>query len=131
MKLDCIFHKHCEAPLCPMQSREENKKAYWFTYEPICMLKNDIPSWVKQQRKIAHQIKARNQDTVFELVMLEAPFRVTSNVKGIEPDEDICRNCQIIEWFLENLLPIPEEIEINHHEEEMNDGGKKVDQTIQ
>jgi hypothetical protein len=127
--VDCIFSKHCEAPMCPNQTREENKKGIWFPDAPICKLK-DVPDWVKQQRRIAYQIKARNAETYFELVMLETPFRVKSTVSGIVPDEDICRNCQMIEWFIENRLPIPEEIENAHQFWNGSDAEGKIGQTI-
>jgi hypothetical protein len=112
-EINCIFSRECEAPMCPMQSREENKKTVWFPEEPVCKLK-DVPDWVKQQRKIAHHIKARNAETFFELVMLETPFRVKGSVKGITPVIGLCRNCLMIDWFIENRLTIPEEVEAEH-----------------
>ena len=73
--------------------------------------KGDVPFWVRQQRKIAHQIKRRNENTVFELVMLEAPLEITRHVKGLIPwDEGICVNCKKKEWFEDNRIPVPEEI---------------------
>ena len=83
MKSDCMFYKHCNAPLCPMLSRGDNLEQMWQVSMPVCSLDKNVPFWVKQQRRIVQQIKYINSFTCFNLHMLEAPLKITNNVKGI------------------------------------------------
>jgi hypothetical protein len=108
---ECKHYEYCEAPICPLRTREENIHQCWFGFDDVCRKGGDVPFWVRQQRKIAHQIKRRNENTVFELVMLEAPLEITRHVKGLIPwDEGICVNCKMKIWFEENRIPVPEEV---------------------
>jgi hypothetical protein len=109
---DCPYYDDCDAPLCPLRTREENLQHHWHVGEDICELKGEVPKWVQQQRKIQFQAKRRNWHTIFELVMLEAPLEVNSRVKGLNGwDENMCWNCKMRRWFEENRLPIPPEVE--------------------
>ena len=125
MRTNCIFSNYCQALLCPMQTREKNIIQYWYPGMPMCQLKKGIPFWVKQQRRIEDRIKFKNRMTVFDLFMLEAPLKVTSNVKGVVPIQDQCRVCSTIDWFMENQLPAPDELDKYHHQVE---GGIDEDQ---
>jgi hypothetical protein len=129
MKTNCIFHKHCFSFLCPMQSREENIKQSWLPYFPICKLKKDVPFWVEQQRRIADKIKLKHRLTVFDLLMLEAPLKITADIKGVTPVGGKCQINDRIEWFIENRLPIPEELDqYNHYVDDEGDDKIEVEQ---
>jgi hypothetical protein len=47
------------------------------------------PDWVKQQRKVAKKVKPENCWHYFTLDMLKVRFRVTANVKGLDPNMDL------------------------------------------
>jgi hypothetical protein len=110
MFTNCNFWKDCKAPLCPMVSREQNLEEMWQVSMPVCSLDMNVPFWVKQQRKIFSQIKYINSFTCFNLLMLEAPLKITSNVKGIHLEPGYV-NSYIIQWFMNNQLIVPYEIE--------------------
>jgi hypothetical protein len=112
-KTECKHYERCEAPLCPLQTREENKKEIWHPSDPVCRME-EFPSWVSQQIRIGSEIKLVNSRTYFTLEMLEAPLKVTKNVKGIDQRGDPCRLCLKIGWFLKNGLPVPEEVKEEH-----------------
>jgi hypothetical protein len=99
-----------------MLTREENLERLWGPGMPVCYLKKGVPFWVKQQRKIVDQIKFKNGFTLFDLLMLEAPLKVSGKVRGLDIQSG-CRICLTMLWFMNNQLPIPDEIEKHHHEE--------------
>ena len=107
---NCIFHKRCRAPLCPLQSREDNLKQIWGTSMPVCRWHKDVPFWVEQQRRIVHQIKPNRTFGFFDLLMLEAPVEITDKVKGIK----LASKCLIlakIKWLEKNKInSLPEEL---------------------
>ena len=98
---DCKYYDGCSAPLCPMLSDDENRKGLWYpAVEEICKLKKNLPSWVKQQKKVAAKIQPENDGDYFKLDMLKVSFRVTKQVKGLDPDlfiEDEPK--QLKAWF--------------------------------
>jgi hypothetical protein len=109
---ECPYYDDCDAPLCPLRTREENLQHHWHVGDEICQLEGEMPRWVQQQRKIQHKAKRKNRHSIFKLLMLEAPLEIDRRVKGLtDLDEDICWNCHMRRWFEKNRLPIPIEIE--------------------
>ena len=104
-KTDCKHYEQCEAPLCPMQTREENKKRVWFPDDPICKKGKYPPFWVKQQKRIRNKIKLLNSDSFFTLDMLETPFFVNNDVKGIYPIPGFCMTLLKKYWFTATDVP--------------------------
>ena len=78
----CKYFDGCSAPMCPKNS--EAAETVWFADEPVCRL-NDVPEWVKRQRKIA---KTGADETVgcFTLSMLERRCVIGKKISGIDPD---------------------------------------------
>jgi hypothetical protein len=72
-----------------MMTDEENKEPIWYPDEEICRKRKDLPDWVRQQRKIAKKAKPENFWHYFTLEMLKVRFRVTSSVKGLDPNLDL------------------------------------------
>jgi hypothetical protein len=72
--------------------------AVWFADEQVCFLQ-DVPEWVKRQRKIA-KIRAPATAGCFTLPMLERRCVVGKKITGIDPDE-ICAERRSAEedWF--------------------------------
>lgn len=88
-KNKCKFYESCSAPLCPVLSDEQNSNYIWYPDEEICQRKRGNPDWVKQQQKVAIKVKPENNCYYFTLDMLKVRFRVTSNVKGLDPNIDL------------------------------------------
>jgi hypothetical protein len=84
---ECNYFEGCSAPICPMEPDETNGHYPWYPDEEICRKRKDVPVWIKQQRKIAKKAKPDNHGFYFLLDMLRIPFRVTSSVKGLNPDQ--------------------------------------------
>jgi hypothetical protein len=84
---NCKFYGSCSAPLCPMLSDEQNTNYIWYPDEDICRKRKGLPDWVRQQRKIAKKAKPENFWHYFTLDMLKVRFRVTSSVKGLDPNK--------------------------------------------
>jgi hypothetical protein len=85
-----------------MLSDTQNKSYCWYPDEEICRRRKGVPDWVRQQRKI---VKARpeNCDFYFLLEMLKVPFRVTSRVKGLDPDQPLAKEPQQLKaWHKRN-----------------------------
>jgi len=85
--VECNFYEKCSAPICPMEPDKTNNHYPWYPDEEICRKRKDLPAWVKQQRKIAKKAKPENLGYYFTLEMLKIPFRVTNQVKGLDPDK--------------------------------------------
>jgi len=83
-----------------MLSEEDNKKCLWYPDEEICKNKKNMPDWVKQQRKIAKKVNPDNYWHYFTIDMLKVRFRVTTAVKGIDPN--IGESLQLKQWFKRN-----------------------------
>jgi hypothetical protein len=97
---NCKFYGSCSAPLCPMLSDEQNTNCIWYPDEDICRKRKGLPDWVKQQRKIAKKAKPENFWHYFTLDMLKVRFRVTCNVKGLDPNMDLEKEKrQLKAWF--------------------------------
>jgi hypothetical protein len=86
---NCKFYESCSAPMCPILSDEQNENYCWYPDEEICRSRKGIPDWIKQQRKIAKKAKPENYWHYFTLEMLKVRFRITSNVKGLDPNIDL------------------------------------------
>lgn len=91
---ECKHRDECGAPLCRIHGGTE-----WYPEEEICRRVWGAPDWVKQQRKIAKKVKGISI-YYFTQEMLEVPFRVTSAVKGINPDKP--EEPQLAAWFKRN-----------------------------
>ena len=96
----CKYYDGCSAPLCPMLSEEENNKYIWYPDEEICTRRKKLPDWVKQQRKVAKKVSSDNCWFYFTMDMLKVRFRVTKNVKGLDPDKK--ESPQLKQWFKRN-----------------------------
>jgi hypothetical protein len=107
MERECQHYDDCDAPLCPLRTRGQNSHYAWFGWDEVCQKEGDVPFWLKQQREIDSQIKIRNRHTVFELMMLEAPLKITRHVKGLNPEAED-NSFEIRKWFWENNLRLPE-----------------------
>ena len=86
---NCKFYESCSAPLCPMLLDKQNTNYIWYPDEEICRKIKGLPSWVKQQRKIAKKAKPENCCYYFILDMLKVRFRVASSVRGLDPNMDL------------------------------------------
>jgi hypothetical protein len=78
-------------------------KTAWFADEPVCRL-NDIPEWVKRQRKIAKT----GTDTAgcFTLPMLKRRCVIGKKISGIDPDETESEREDAEKKWLEKHPPI-------------------------
>ena len=99
-KKKCRYYEGCEAQLCPMEPDAVTALHCWYPDEDICRKRKDVPDWVRQQRKVKSKCKPENLLLYFTLEMLKVPFRVTSAVKGLDPDRDEAP--QIRTWRLRN-----------------------------
>jgi hypothetical protein len=97
---DCEYYESCGAPLCPF-SDSENSAVYWFPDEEICKRKKGSPKWVAQQKKIAEKCDPENYWHYFNTKMLMVNFRVTSKVKGLDPNI-IDEGPQLKRWLKQN-----------------------------
>jgi hypothetical protein len=97
---NCKFYGSCSAPMCPILSDEQNANYIWYPDEDICRKRKGLPDWVKQQRKIAKKAKPENFWHYFTLDMLKVRFRVTSSVKGLDPNMDFEKEKrQLKAWY--------------------------------
>ena len=83
--MSCKHYDRCNAQLCPM-SIEQESNCIWYPDEDICKIQEKSPKWVDKQRKIKAKAKEENLGFYFTIDMLSSPFRVTKNVKGLDPD---------------------------------------------
>ena len=92
MKKDkCRKWDVCSAPLCPLDKHKEDK--IWYPDEEICRVYTN-PQFIKTQKKIAK--KAKDKNTFYTYDMLNRNIRVTSAIKGIDPDKDF--KSQMLKW---------------------------------
>jgi hypothetical protein len=82
-------------------SDEQNSNYIWYPDEGICRKRNNLPDWIRQQRKIAKKAKPENYWYYFTLEMLKVRFRVTSSVKGLDPD-NLNEEAQLRAWRKRN-----------------------------
>ena len=87
-KKKCRYFDGCEAQFCPMEPNTETSKHIWYPDEGICKKRKDVPDWIRQQRKVKQKCKTENDLFYFTLEMLKIPFRVTSSVKGLDPNKE-------------------------------------------
>ena len=80
--MDCRYFDSCSAPLCPKS--DTVKTAAWFPDEEICRIQ-DVPNWVKQQKKIA-KTEANETAGCFTLAMLQQNCTIKTGIKGIDPN---------------------------------------------
>jgi hypothetical protein len=80
---------------------EQNSNYIWYPDEEICRKRNNLPDWIRQQRKIAKKVKPENYWYYFTLDMLKVRFRVTSSVKGLDPD-NLNEEAQLRAWRKRN-----------------------------
>jgi hypothetical protein len=80
--MDCRYFDSCSAPLCPKS--DTVKTAAWFPNEEICHLQ-DVPKWVKQQKKIAKR-GADETAGCFTLSMLQQDCVIGTNPIGLDPN---------------------------------------------
>jgi hypothetical protein len=100
-KNDCRYYESCSAPMCPILSDEQNINYCWYPDEDICRRRKGLPDWVRQQRKIAKKAKPDNYRYYLTLEMLKVRFRVTSSVKGLDPD-NLNEEAQLRAWRKRN-----------------------------
>jgi hypothetical protein len=100
-KNECRYYESCSAPMCPILSDEQNINYCWYPDEDICRRRKGLPDWVRQQRKIAKKAKPENYRYYFTLDMLKVRFRVTSSVKGLDPD-NLNEEAQLRAWRKRN-----------------------------
>ena len=67
--------------MCP--KNDDVSKMEWFYNEPICKLQ-DVPGWVKRQKKIAK--KLIKDVGIFTFKMLQQDCRISKGIKGIDND---------------------------------------------
>ena len=100
-KNECRYYQNCSALLCPVLSDEENTNFIWYPDEEICRRRKGLPDWVRQQRKIAKKAKPESFWHYFTLEMLKVRFRVTSSVKGLDPN-NLNEEAQLRAWRKRN-----------------------------
>ncbi len=98
---NCKFYGSCSAQMCPVLSDEQNTNYIWYPDEDICRKRKGLPDWVRQQRKIAKKAKPDNYRYYLTLEMLKLRFRVTSSVKGLDPD-NLNEEAQLRAWRKRN-----------------------------
>ena len=99
---NCPHYDGCSAPLCPMLSDDENRKGLWY---PGC--RRNLQTKKKSSRlgeaakeRLLPRFNLKTMGTYFNLDMLKVPFRVTKQVKGLDPDLDIeDEPKQLKAWF--------------------------------
>jgi hypothetical protein len=100
-KNDCRYYEGCSAQMCPILSDEQSSNCIWYPDEEICRRRKGMPDWVRQQRKIAKKAKPDNYRYYLTLEMLKVRFRVTSSVKGLDPD-NLNEEAQLRAWRKRN-----------------------------
>ena len=82
---ECRYFNNCAATLCPLDKNIETR--IWFPDEEICKNREyaNFP-FVKTQKKIAK--RTRNREHFYTFEMLNRNMRVTSAIKGIDPDKE-------------------------------------------
>ena len=100
-KNECRYYESCSAPMCPILSDEQNINYCWYPDEDICRKRKGLPDWVRQQRKISKKAKPDNYRYYLTLDMLKVRFRVTSSVKGLDPD-NLNEEAQLRAWRKRN-----------------------------
>lgn len=80
--IDCRYYETCSAPLCPKLSEKVLNDMFWYPDEEICKNKEDMPEWVKVQKKIQKKVKPENVGYMFTVGMLKKVKKVTKEVKG-------------------------------------------------
>jgi hypothetical protein len=85
----CKHYEYCSAPLCPILDDSENQKGIWYPDEEICRRSHKLPVWVRQQKKIARKAEFSSYGFYFDLQMLQNKFRVTRQVRGLNPDRPL------------------------------------------
>jgi hypothetical protein len=92
--MNCKYFDGCSAPLCPKDEGIADRT--WFPDEDMCRLA-DIPDWVKRQRKVS---KKAAMGGYFTLAMLKHDCRISTGMKGIDPDgTDEKRAADETAWF--------------------------------
>ena len=95
--MKCLHYENCEAPICP-KDEASMKNCAWFPDEEVCR-KNDVPLWVKAQRKIARRTKRDWTKGCFNLAMLSVNCVVTGGIRGMDPDKEEPEAEQIEKWL--------------------------------
>ena len=107
LKEDCKNFYKCNAPLCPLDETSI-KHGVWYPNEEICKLSEYKElEWIKNQKKI--QKKARDRDTYYTVDMLDKHIRITSAMKGLNPDNDYY--VEFLKWI--KAHPILEKREVS------------------
>lgn len=120
---------NCSAPICIQDDLESMSEMIWYPDEDICSLKdenNNIPIFIKQQRKIAKRSKKNNNIGYFTFKMLNVNCVIGCGIKGIDgdkKDDDI--KIQIKRWFRKHrpiriLTPEEKEEKARIFKERMN-----------
>lgn len=94
LRKDCTYDE-CSAPICPLDEGSM-KNCIWYPDEEICK-KQPAPLWVKNQKKIAKRIDKNFDAGYFAHAMLDQKFKITSAIKGLDPDRDESEQMQ--RWF--------------------------------
>lgn len=82
-KSECKYFEECSAPLCP-EDGSSLENGCWFPDEEICR-KGSPPEFVRRQKRIAKKLDF--DAGCFTKKMLEQKCKITSALKGIDPDK--------------------------------------------
>jgi len=85
---ECSYFNECSAPLCPLDEASLANCA-WFPDEETCRRRDLAVGWIARQRKIARVVGGDPSRGCFTLEMIARNFRVTSALRGLDPDKEI------------------------------------------
>jgi hypothetical protein len=91
----CPHFNDCSAPLCPLDP--DNEQRSWFSDEDICQRRIEGVKFVPVQRRIARA--GVSTDTYFTVSMLEHKPKVSSGLRGLDPDSYKPRKELLESWF--------------------------------
>ena len=89
---ECRYFETCSAPLCPLDP-ESLDHGLWYPDEQICK-RDNMPGWVKRQRKLKSRIKP---GSYFTVPMLSHRCSLRGGTVGLDPDRE--RADQERDWF--------------------------------
>lgn len=85
---DCPYFNDCSAPLCPLDEASLSACS-WFPDEETCRRRDLSADWIARARKIARVVGSDPERGSFTLSMLSRNFRMTSALRGLDPDKPI------------------------------------------
>ncbi len=94
-KWECRHFETCEAPLCPLD-KVSLEQGIWYPDEGICKAKAyQSLEWIKNQKKIVK--RTNDYNTYYTVEMLDRHIKVTSAIKGLDPDKDF--KAELKKWL--------------------------------